>query len=192
MVQKWCRNGAVLNPTAEIHFIEGSQGNEGTRLSVGNGPDPKSSVLRCFPWNRCEAEKSARDILEGCQKVAGGRAKRYPRSGMVRSRTPAGCQNRCSVRRIWHPAGMQEWLRSQRWGFLPSVWRSCGKSGCLHRVALPVAVRPGSGNGVPEHAQESSLHIHPQVPAVFRRTRCVSRLKICCSVKSFDPQRNFS
>ena len=42
-VQKWCRNGAVLNPTAEMHFTEGSQGNEGTRLSVGNGPDPKSS-----------------------------------------------------------------------------------------------------------------------------------------------------
>ena len=35
-----------------------------------------------------------------------------PGSGMVRSRTPAGCQNRCSVRRIWHPAGMQEWLRN--------------------------------------------------------------------------------
>ena len=29
-------------------------------------------VLRCDRWNRCEAEKSARDILEGCQKVAGG------------------------------------------------------------------------------------------------------------------------
>ena len=39
MVQK----GPVLNPTAEMHFTEGSQGNEGTRLSVGNGPDPKSS-----------------------------------------------------------------------------------------------------------------------------------------------------
>ena len=71
-------------------------------------------VPRCFRWNRYEAEKSARDILEGCQKVAGGRAKRYPGSGMVRSRTPAGCQNRCSVRKIWHPAGMQEWLRTHR------------------------------------------------------------------------------
>ena len=90
MVQKWCRNGAVLNPTAEIHFIEGSQGNEGTRLSVGNGPDPKSSVLRCFPWNRCEAEKSARDILEGCQKVAGGRAKRYPRFRHGKKSHPGG------------------------------------------------------------------------------------------------------
>ena len=37
-----------------------------------------------------------------------------PGSGMVRSRTPAGCQNQRSVRRIWHPAGMQEWLRTHR------------------------------------------------------------------------------
>ncbi len=44
--KKWCRNGAVLNPTAEMHFTEGSQGNEGTRFSVGNGPDPKSSVRK--------------------------------------------------------------------------------------------------------------------------------------------------
>ena len=35
-----------------------------------------------------------------------------PGSGVVRSRTPAGCQIRCSVPRIWHPAGMQEWRRS--------------------------------------------------------------------------------
>ena len=89
-VQKWCRNGAVLNPTAEMHFTEGSQGNEGTRLSVGNGPDPKSSVLRCFRWNRGEAEKSARDILEGCQKVAGGRAKRYPRFRRGKKSHPGG------------------------------------------------------------------------------------------------------
>ena len=36
-------------------------------------------VPRCFRWNRGEAEKSDWGILEGCQKVAGGRAKRYPR-----------------------------------------------------------------------------------------------------------------
>ena len=33
---------------------------------------------------------------------------------MVRIRTPSGCQNGCSVRSIWHPAGMQEWLRPHR------------------------------------------------------------------------------
>ena len=32
-----------FNPTAEIHFTEGNQGNEGKRLSVGNDPDTKSS-----------------------------------------------------------------------------------------------------------------------------------------------------
>ena len=86
MVQK----GPVLNPTAEMHFTEGSQGNEGTRLSVGNGPDPKSSIPRCFQWNRCEAEKSASDILEGWQKVAGGRAKRYPRFRQGKKSHPGG------------------------------------------------------------------------------------------------------
>ncbi len=80
----------VLNPTAEMHFTEGSQGNEGTRLSVGNGPDPKSSIPRCFQWNRCEAKKSACDILEGCQKVAGGRAKRYPRFRRGKKSHPGG------------------------------------------------------------------------------------------------------
>ena len=35
-------------------------------------------VPRSFQWNRCEAEKSDWDILEGCQKVAGGRAERCP------------------------------------------------------------------------------------------------------------------
>ena len=47
-------------------------------------------VPSCFRWNRCEAEKSARDILEGCQKVAGGRAKRYPRFKRGKKSHPGG------------------------------------------------------------------------------------------------------
>jgi len=42
-------------------------------------------------------------------KVAGGKlgeTERTHRTGGCRARAPAGRQNRCSVRRIWHPAGM--------------------------------------------------------------------------------------
>ena len=40
--------------------------------------------------HRGEAEKSVGDILEGCQKVAGGRAKRYPRFRHGKKSYPGG------------------------------------------------------------------------------------------------------
>ena len=91
----------------------------------------KMEVPRCFRWNRCEAEKSARDILEGSrgsseaippvQAWSEVAPRRGARTGVLcgESGIPPGCRSGCThtggivaygapqpPATFWHPAGM--------------------------------------------------------------------------------------
>ena len=77
-VQKWCRNGAVLNPTAEIHFTEGSQGNSCVGVNGFTKLKWYSAVIGGVGEGPHASPGHPGGMPEGSRGVEERRARRYP------------------------------------------------------------------------------------------------------------------